>query len=208
MQVLQLRMAMAKFQRQVHEKDRALFELELDDETFDSLLEIVKALAMDSWRGQERIALVAQDWQPLVQRPRTVFALVNGVVAERACDHVRLIDATRPDRARVDFYEAYDVGVLRFYEVRDPLKIGLIPNQVTHTGQRPVQRRPQAETVTNVVKQQPHLARSLPDAASLEVCRKAGSAVIGAAVLIPSRVSLQRQSVSSSVETNRLRKNR
>src|SRR5262245_39578090 len=105
-------MPMAELQRQVHEKDRALFELELDDEALDPLLEIVKALAVHSWRRQERVALVTQDRQPLVQRPGAVLALINGVVAERAGDHVRLIDAPCPDRARVDLDEADDVGIL------------------------------------------------------------------------------------------------
>src|SRR6187455_556075 len=110
--MLQLRVPMAKLQRQVHQKDRALLELELDDETLDSLLEIVKALAMDSRCRQERVALIAQDRQPLVQRSGAVLALINGVVAQCTCDDVRLIDAARPDRARVDFDEPYDVGIL------------------------------------------------------------------------------------------------
>src|SRR5262245_3249764 len=105
-------MPMAELQRQVHEKDRALFELELDDETLDPLLEIVKALSVHSRRGQERVALVAKDRQPLVQRTGAVLALINGVVAERPSDDVRLIDAARPDRARVDLDEADDVGIL------------------------------------------------------------------------------------------------
>src|SRR5688572_4023988 len=111
-QMLQLRMAVTELQGKMHEKDCALLELELDDQTLDSFVEIVKALAMHSRRGQERVALVAQDREPLVQRSGAVLALVNGVVPERARDDVGLVDAARPDRPRVDLDEPDDVRVL------------------------------------------------------------------------------------------------
>src|SRR5688572_2770762 len=102
-------MPMTKFQRQVHEKDRALLELELDDETLDAFVEVVESLAMNSRCRQKRVALIAQNRQPLVQGAGAVLALVDGVVAESASDHLGLVDATCPDRTGVDLDEADDV---------------------------------------------------------------------------------------------------
>ena len=48
MQVLELRVSMPELQRQVHEENRTLLELELDDEPFDAFVEIVEALALDA----------------------------------------------------------------------------------------------------------------------------------------------------------------
>src|SRR6185503_17745048 len=67
-----------------------------------------------------------------------------------------------------------------------------------------MQRRAQAKTITNVVKQQPHRARSLPDTESRQVSRKPGRRHDGGTVLTPGSGSLQTRSGSSSVETNRL----
>ena len=79
-QVLQLRMPMTKLQRQVHEEDRALLELELDDEALDALVEVVKPLAVNARRGEKRVALLAENRQTVVQRAGAVLALVDGVV--------------------------------------------------------------------------------------------------------------------------------
>ena len=111
--MLQLRMTMAELQRQVHEEDRALFELELDDEALDALVEVVKPLAVNARSGQERVALLAQNRQPMIQRTGAVLALVYGVVAQRTRDDVGLVDVAGPDRARVDLDEADDIGILR-----------------------------------------------------------------------------------------------
>ncbi len=87
--MLKLRMTMAKLQRQVHEEDRAILELELDDQPLDAFVEIVKSLAVHARCGEKSVALLAQNRQPLIQRRGAVFALIDGVVAERARDRRR-----------------------------------------------------------------------------------------------------------------------
>ena len=59
--VLELRMAMSIFERQVNEKDGAVFELELDDEALDALLEVMETLAMKARCSEKRVALFSQD---------------------------------------------------------------------------------------------------------------------------------------------------
>jgi hypothetical protein len=151
--MVQLVVPMAKLQRQMHEEDRAVLELELDDEAFDALVEVVKALAVHPRSRQKRVALLAQDRQTLIQRRSAVLTLIHGVMPEGPSDDVGLIDAARSDRAGVDLDEADDVRVLRLDEVRDSREVGAVAEQVAHARQRPVQSRAQAEAVTNVVKQ-------------------------------------------------------
>src|SRR5688572_19624611 len=122
----------------MHQEDRTVLELELDDEAFDALVEVMEALAVHARCSEECVALLAQYRKPLVQRAGAVLALVDRVVTERACDDVGLIDATRSDRARIHLDEANDVGILRFYEVRNALQIGSITEQVPHARERPV----------------------------------------------------------------------
>src|SRR5690606_31826087 len=50
-QRMQLHMSMPILQREMHEKNGAMLEFELDDEALDAFLEVVESLSMDVWRG-------------------------------------------------------------------------------------------------------------------------------------------------------------
>ena len=67
-QVTKLQVPMAGLQRQVHEKDRNIIEFKFDDQALDTCIKIMKPLMVDSRRGQERVALLANDRQQLVNR--------------------------------------------------------------------------------------------------------------------------------------------
>ena len=85
-QVAQLVLALAILEREVHEEDADVVELELDDEALDARVEVVEAFALDARRGQERVALFAHDGHEVVDRALAVLALVGGVVPERIGD--------------------------------------------------------------------------------------------------------------------------
>ena len=115
-QMAQLIVAMAEFQREVHEEDRHFLQLQLDDEPLDAGLEVVKALAFDARRGEKRIALLAHDRHQLIDGRRAVLALIRRVVTERVGDLLRLVDQARADRAGIDLDQPD--------EVRDPATSG------------------------------------------------------------------------------------
>src|SRR5688572_7804405 len=141
----------------MHEENRTLLELELDDETLDALLEIVNPLTVHARGSEKGVALLPENRQPVIKRTGAIFALVNGVMAKRARNDVGLVHIASSDRARVDLDQAYDVGILRLDEVRDPLQVRPIADEISHPRQRPMQGGAQAKAVANVVKQQPHL---------------------------------------------------
>ncbi len=85
-QVAQLVLALAVLEREVHEEDADVVELEFDDQALDAGVEVVEAFALDARRGQECIALLAHDGHEVVDRALAVLALVGGVVAERVGD--------------------------------------------------------------------------------------------------------------------------
>ena len=80
-QISQLVLALAILERQVHEEDAHVIELELDDQPLDAGVEVVEALALDARRGQERIALLAHDGHEVVDRALAVLALVGACSA-------------------------------------------------------------------------------------------------------------------------------
>ena len=121
-QVAQLGVAMAELEREVHQEDAQLVELELDDQPLDAGVEIVEALALDARRGEEGVGLLAHDRHELVDRARAVLALVGGVVAERFGDQLRLVDQPGADRAGVDLDQPDDVRVLGLDEVGDAVE--------------------------------------------------------------------------------------
>ncbi len=60
----QLVLTMAELQRQMHEEDADIVEFELDDQSLDAGVEVVKTLAGHARRGQQRIGLLAHDRAP------------------------------------------------------------------------------------------------------------------------------------------------
>src|SRR5690606_31472739 len=158
-----LRMAMAILERQMHEKNRAILELELDDQALDAFVEVMEAFSVDVRSREERIPLLADDRQPLIQRADPVLALVHRIVTERFADRFGLVDPAAADRARVDLDEGHDVRLLGLDELDDALQVLGVADQVAHAGQRPVNRLPEPQTVTDVVEKQAHAA-SLPNA--------------------------------------------
>ena len=108
----QLGVAVPELERQVHEEDAHVVELELDDQPLDAGVEIVEALALDPRRGQEGIGLLVHDRHERVERARAVLALVGGVMAQRFGDDLGLVDVAGADRPGVDLDQADDVGVV------------------------------------------------------------------------------------------------
>ena len=122
-QHVKLLLTMPVFERQMHQKNRALFQFEFDRQPFNALVEIMKTLAVNSWRRQKGVALFAHDRQKLIQRGLAVFALINGVMAERPTDGLCLVDPLASNGPRVDLDEPYDVRILTFDEFGDALEI-------------------------------------------------------------------------------------
>ena len=60
-EVAQLVLAVAELQRQMHQENRDVVELELDDQAFDAGIEVVKTLAAHPRRGQKGVRLLAHD---------------------------------------------------------------------------------------------------------------------------------------------------
>src|SRR5690606_34538057 len=148
--------------RQMHEENRAVLELELDDQPLDAFVEVVEALSVHVRSREESIPLLADDRQPLIQRADPVLALVHRIVTERFADRFGLVDPAAADRARVDLDEGHDVRLLGLDELDDALQVLGVADQIADAGQRPVDRLPESQTVTDVIEKQAHAA-SLPD---------------------------------------------
>ena len=65
-QVPQLVMAVAEFQREMDQEHCHIFEFELDDQLLDAGIEVMKLFTMDTIRCHERIALLAHNRQQLI----------------------------------------------------------------------------------------------------------------------------------------------
>ncbi|HLF12735.1 MAG TPA: hypothetical protein VJA26_16145, partial [Gammaproteobacteria bacterium] len=79
---MKLGMSVAVFERKMHKKNRTLVQLQLNDQAFNALFEVMETLATNSWRGEESVALFANDRHMMVERAHAVFALINRVVTE------------------------------------------------------------------------------------------------------------------------------
>jgi hypothetical protein len=64
--VPELKMAVTIFERQMHQENGQPIKLQLDDESLDAGIEIVKPLTGDPRRREKRIRLLAQDRQVLI----------------------------------------------------------------------------------------------------------------------------------------------
>ncbi len=60
MKVLQLILPVAKSDRQMHQKDQKVLQLELDHKTLDTIAKIMKFLRHNPLVGEKRIALFVQ----------------------------------------------------------------------------------------------------------------------------------------------------
>ena len=153
-QVAQLVLALAVLERQVHEENADVVELELDDEPLDAGVEVVEALAFDARRGQECIALLAHDGHEIVDRALAVLALVGAVVAERLGDVLGLVQHAAAHRADVDLDEPDDVRILLLHEAGDGVEHAAAGAQVAGAGKRQMKGRPRARGIANVVDKQ------------------------------------------------------
>src|SRR5690606_22878035 len=95
----ELEVAVPVLQREVHEEDREILQLQLDDEALDARIEIVERLAAYRGRRQEGVALLADDGQELVDRALAVLDLVGRREPEVRGDLLRLVHAAAADRA-------------------------------------------------------------------------------------------------------------
>ena len=67
-EVAQLVLPVAKFERQMHQEDRDVIELELDDEPLDAGIEVMESLAAHPRRRKKGIRLLADDGHQLIHR--------------------------------------------------------------------------------------------------------------------------------------------
>src|SRR5262245_31522734 len=154
----QLVLALPELQRQVHEEHAHVRQLELDDEALDAGVEIVEALTVHVRRGQEGVALLADDRHELVDRVCAVLALESRVVPELGGDVLGLVKNPRTNRTRVDLHQADDIGL------HGPQKLGnagehfAVAAKVAGTRYRQMECRARAGGVAYVVDEQSHLA--------------------------------------------------
>ncbi len=153
-QVAQLVLALAILERQVHEEDADVIELELDDQPLDAGVEVVKAFALDARRRQERVALLAHDGHEVVDRALAVLALVGGVVPEGIGDVLGLVDHAAADRADIDLDEPDDVRILRLDEAGDSVEHPAAGTQIAGARERQMEGWSNARGVANVVDEQ------------------------------------------------------
>ena len=149
-------MPVAEFQRQVHEKNADIIQLELNDQALDTGIEVVEALAGHARGGQQRIALFAHDRHQLVDRAGTVLALVRGIMAQGIGDIGSLIEHTGAYRTGIDLYQAHQIGVLGPDEVRNLLEHASAAAQITRSRDGQMKGRSGPGGITDVVDQQSH----------------------------------------------------
>ncbi len=125
---------MSELQGQVHQEDAHVLQLELDDESLDAGIEVVKALAVHVRCGQEGVALLAHDGHQIVERARAVLALVGRVVAELAGDVLRLVHHAGANRAGIDLDQPDDIGLLGADEVGDAGEDFAIAAEIARAG--------------------------------------------------------------------------
>jgi hypothetical protein len=150
-QVAQLVLALPVLERQVHEENAYVVELELDDEPLDAGIEVVEALAFDARRGEKGIALLAHDGHEVVDRALAVFALISAVVAQRFGDVLGLVQHAAANRSDVDLDEAHDVRILFLHETGDAIEHTAAGTQVSRARKRQMKSRSGAGGISNVV---------------------------------------------------------
>ena len=149
--VPQLFLPVAILQGQVHQKDRTVLKLQFDNETLDAGIEEVKALAMHARRGEEGIALLADDGHSRVEGTHTVFAGVGTVVPELCCDMVSLVHALGAHGTRVHLDQADQVRIKLFKEGSDAIQNSRVPPQIPGPGQGQMERGSGASGITDIV---------------------------------------------------------
>ena len=156
MQCAQLVLAVSVLERQVHQEDADVVQLEFDDQTLDAGVEVMEALARHTRRGQQRVRLFAHDRQQLVDGGRAVLALMGGIVADRVGDVGGLVEHAGAHRAGVDFHQTHDVRVLGADEGRDLLEHPSAAAQVAGARHRQMERRAGTGRVADVIDDQSH----------------------------------------------------
>ncbi len=147
----QLVLPMPELQRQVHEEDADILQLQLDDQALDAGVKIMEALTVHMRSRQKGVALLAHDGHQVVQRTGAVFALKCGVVAQLPGYVLGLVDHAGADRAGVHLDQANDVGLLGTDEIGDRRQHLAIAAQVTGARNGQVEGRTGAGGVANVV---------------------------------------------------------
>jgi hypothetical protein len=146
----------AELERQVDEEYAQVVELEFDDQSLDSGVEVMKPLALDAGCGEECVRLLVDDGHQRIERISAVLALVGGVVAERLGDHLGLVDVPGADRAGVYLDEAHDVRIEALDEAGDALEDPRVAAQVTCARNRQVEGGAGARGIADVVEHEAH----------------------------------------------------
>src|SRR6185312_6091017 len=152
----QLVLPMPVFEREVHQENRNLLEFQFNDQALDAGVAIMESLAAHPRCGEEGIALLAHDGDPVVHGRHAVLALEGGVMADGARDKVRLVEHSGTDGAGIDLDQAHDVRVLLLDEVGDPRQNQPAGAKVTRARYREVERGPGSGGISYIVNQQSH----------------------------------------------------
>ncbi len=151
-QLFKLVLPVAIFERQVDDEDGNGPQVGLDYQAFHALLEIMEMKIFDVLFGQQGVALLPQNRNPVGEGTVAILAFDDTVVTEPVGNGLSLAEMSCPVRTGVNLDQGNDIGVDRPDKGDYPLQVDVRVFEKTGKRQRQVVTVFMSGTVTYIIE--------------------------------------------------------